>query len=150
MDPDQFDALVARLTIGSTRRETLKGIVGGTIGSIVWSPEATGGRRKRRRIRNDRRQNDSGERRGEEDRQGTKEIPGAGGGANRKIGRRKRKRMRRDRARDKARAKSQQNDAVKKLRKRCKDNGKPCVRHETCCSDFCNQQSGQCSRRPDS
>ncbi len=150
MDPEQFDALVARLTNGATRRDALKGILGGTIGSIVVSSETSAKRGKRRRNRNDRRHKDRGDRRGEEDRQDSKGIPIAGGSPNRKVGRRKRKRIRRDRARDKAKAKSQENDAVRKPRKRCKSNGKPCVRDETCCSDFCNQQSGKCSRRPDS
>ncbi len=131
MDPDRFDALVARLMRIQSRRFAIKGILAGAVAAA--GSDDDGVARKRRN------------KRGREGRDGRKRgggIAGPAGRSRRKRQKRLRKR-RRDR-RDESNARAGKN----KKQDRCKKNGKACVEHKRCCSNYCHGESGTCAKRP--
>jgi hypothetical protein len=56
MDPREFDALIARLANGPTRRDALKGVAGGTLAAIgiTAADDDSEARKKKKRKKNNR------------------------------------------------------------------------------------------------
>ena len=141
MDDEQFDALVARLVSAQSRRTAITSIVGGALASISVTTVGEAKRNKRRSAAARKKK----KQRGDDDRRS-----GEGGDRDGNHRARRHRRQRRHKRRARHRDHGDKKKKNRRKKDRCKKNGAPCGKDNTCCSKHCSPVTGTCTRRPDS